>query len=692
MSNRIEPGAKVGSAATVPWWRRPSRIVQTNLRQIDAELDPKRLARQVREFGADVLVFNVGGIYAFYPSELELQERNPYLKGDLLGEMIEAAHAEGVAVCGRFDASKATRKAYETHPEWFVHNAKGQPIEYNGTYQACVNGGWYQDYAPRILREALSRYALDGAFFNMFGYRSSDYSGNYLGICVCENCTRRFREMYGRALPQKESFDDPAYRDYLAFQERTNADLSNLMYRTIKETNAGVAMTGFRHASDLFRHELQRAVDRPQPEWAHQAGEQARWGRMITLDKKVYTSTSANFVDFAWRYAAETGAYHLLRFAQQLAGGATLDYYLMGTFDQPDTKPFEQIKELYHWHKANESSYRDLVLGAKVGLYYSRKSQVYRGATLSGKDNQDGFRGAYRALLDARIPFELVADDHAEKQEFGEVLDKFEVVLMPGVTCISDNEAAALDAYVARGGKLIATGEAALYTEKGVRRETTALTSLPVTRIDCDGKSRRGAYFRKTPKDLDLPHTELLMLDGLYFDAAVKQGVRTRLKLLPPQRFGPPELCFTDAEARDPGVLECDHGKGRTYYLPWLPERQYYRDSLPDIRAVMTQLVLECSPEQPVVLEGRGPAELTIQHSRDGRRTLVHVVNYSGQRNNLYEDPAELHGLRLGVLKGGKARLLVAGRDIAPSTVEHRRTWFDLPPVGTFEALEIVTD
>jgi hypothetical protein len=67
------------------------------------------------------------------------------MKGDALGDAIEAAHAEGIALVGRFDMSKATRLGYEAHPEWFVHNAKGEALEYNGTYQACVNGGWYQD-------------------------------------------------------------------------------------------------------------------------------------------------------------------------------------------------------------------------------------------------------------------------------------------------------------------------------------------------------------------------------------------------------------------------------------------------------------------------------------------------------------------------------------------------------------------
>ena len=158
-------------AATTPaWWQRPYRMVQTNLRQPDALYDQKTLAKETRAFGADVLLYNIGGIYAFYPTKLPLHAVNPYMKGDALGDAIEAAHAEGLSLVGRFDMSKATRIAYEAHPDWFVHNIKGEPLEYNGTYQACVNGGWYQDYALEIISESLGKYDVDGVFFNMFGY------------------------------------------------------------------------------------------------------------------------------------------------------------------------------------------------------------------------------------------------------------------------------------------------------------------------------------------------------------------------------------------------------------------------------------------------------------------------------------------------------------------------------------------
>ncbi|UXN75919.1 hypothetical protein N8D56_27415 (plasmid) [Devosia sp. A8/3-2] len=193
--------------------------------------------------------------------------------------------------------SKATRPGYEAHPDWFVHNAKGEALEYNGTYRACVNGGWYRDYSLQIISESLGKYDVDGVFFNMFGYTNFTYSGHYFGTCVCDNCRRRFQDMYGKPLPAKEDFSDPSYADYLEFKDRTSLELRAKVYKHIKQVAPKVAMTGHRGDSDLIRMETQRAVDRPQPEWPYQAGEQARWGRAYGQGKTV-SSTSANFIDF----------------------------------------------------------------------------------------------------------------------------------------------------------------------------------------------------------------------------------------------------------------------------------------------------------------------------------------------------------------------------------------------------------
>jgi hypothetical protein len=671
-----------------PWYQQPYRMVQTNLRMTDALMDPRAVARQAREFGATVLLFNIGGIFAFYPTELPLHARNPMLKGDLLGEIIEAAHSEGLRLVGRFDLSKSTRKTYEEHPDWFVHNRQGAPIEYNGTYQACVNGGWYQGYAHKIIREALGRYDVDAVFFNMFGYRSSDYSGKYHGICACQNCRDRFRSMYDRELPVREDFSDPSYADYLAFTDSTSIMLGDDIYRTVKSARPSVAVMGQRTTCDLMRMEIQRAVGRPAPEWPYQAGEQARWAAAFGRGK-TFGSTSANFIDYAWRFVAETGACQVLRFAQQLASGAVLDYYLVGTFDQDDEKAFPEVQALFAWHAANVQHYAGLRNAARIGLYQSRKTATYREATLTSAEQTACFRGAYRALVEERLPFDFVPDERMLDDDAMAQLSRYDVIVMPNVACLGDAEAAVLDAWVAAGGTLLATGETGLYDDRGAPRGGFVLDSMPATKVQLARANLR-SYFELVPGEVPSVAARLMMLDGRYFQAETKDGTETLLHLLPEQRFGPPELCYPELGATHPGILVRAHGEGRVIYMPWLPEWHYHRDSLPDHRALITDLVKRHATPQ-LRLEGVGPVELTLQRQADSGELLVHIINYSGQRNNLYEAPVTLTGLRLGIRgASGPAHALVAGVEIESAAPDaDGLSWITLPPVGAFEVVKI---
>jgi len=71
------------------WYEKPFRLVQTNLREIDAiTLDPEEYVSMIKEFGANVALFNVGGIVANYPSELEFEYVNPNLREDMVGKVL----------------------------------------------------------------------------------------------------------------------------------------------------------------------------------------------------------------------------------------------------------------------------------------------------------------------------------------------------------------------------------------------------------------------------------------------------------------------------------------------------------------------------------------------------------------------------------------------------------------------------
>src|SRR5438132_14179208 len=87
------------------WWmREPIRWVQTNLRETDAALDPRTFMGQIADFDANVLLMAMGGISAFYPSQVQYHYASPYIpRGrDTFGEVLAEAHRRGIRVIGRF--------------------------------------------------------------------------------------------------------------------------------------------------------------------------------------------------------------------------------------------------------------------------------------------------------------------------------------------------------------------------------------------------------------------------------------------------------------------------------------------------------------------------------------------------------------------------------------------------------------
>ena len=160
------------------WWKGPLRVIQTNLQVKDTgRMDPEKIAREIEEMSANVLVTNVGGIYAWYPSKVSYHHINEYLPEgrDLLEELVEACHRRGIRVVARFDFSKTDDRTYQERPGWFVREWDRRPQAYGITrpgewsllYTTCINGGYRGDeVAVPVIHEALREYDLDGVFFN----------------------------------------------------------------------------------------------------------------------------------------------------------------------------------------------------------------------------------------------------------------------------------------------------------------------------------------------------------------------------------------------------------------------------------------------------------------------------------------------------------------------------------------------
>lgn len=674
------------------WYEQDYRIVQTNLREIDALQDPREIARAVKDFGGNVIVSNIGGITAFYPTNLEYHYTNPYLKGDFVGEMLEAAHSEGMAYLGRFDMAKGRERAFEAHPDWFSLTREGKPREYNGTYQACPTGEWAQVYAIRILQEALTRYKPDGVFFNGFYFPGVNwYSNADEGICTCDNCRRGFREMFHRDLPVEQEQRDPAWPEYLEFQQRVLKGLLQKVDDATRPLLQGAPVIG---RAVVGRGELQRSVHRSPPEWPYQGGEQSR-SYMAANPGKPWSATSASFVDFPWRKVTETAAYHKLRMAQIMGAGGHLDLYLMGTLaDQAETSWLTPVSDLFHWRQRNSTAYAGMSMNARVGLYDSGATRQLTGAIpffpfeTPWLHYQNGAqRGAYMMFVDSRIAFLMVND--ARLADGTTKLSDLDVLYMPNTLVLTQGEAAAIDGFVKDGGLLIASGKPGSMTGKG-----DALLSVPLQSLPTAAYSERQAAegWSLVPDNGELPRlVGQVPIDGYYYGGTLRPGVRDLVPFGPDRPYGPPELNYAipGAPVRSlPGVAVRRYGRGHAVHIPWHIDWQYFRDGLPVHQQILAELIERYAGPQKFVVEGRGAIEL-MQLGRENGQSLLHIINYSGQRNGRYNEPPLIHGLRLGVEGSvNMARLLVADTTLQ-GTPQADRTWFDLPPLGAFEAIHL---
>src|SRR5688572_10461786 len=100
------------------WWNRaPYRLVQTNLREIDATMDVNAYVQSMVDANVNIVLINVGGIVANYPTKLPFQFRNTFMKGDLVGDLVNGLHSKGIKVIGRFDFSKINETLAAKKPE-----------------------------------------------------------------------------------------------------------------------------------------------------------------------------------------------------------------------------------------------------------------------------------------------------------------------------------------------------------------------------------------------------------------------------------------------------------------------------------------------------------------------------------------------------------------------------------------------
>jgi hypothetical protein len=634
-------------------------MLQTNLREIDATMNLDRYVAEVKDFGADVVLFNVGGIVANYPTDLACHYRNPHMTGDLVAAVLGRLHAEGIRMIGRFDFSKINERFAAEHPEWLYVSEKGEHVNYNGQVHTCVSGGYQQEYMFKILGEAVDRYPLDGVFFNMIGFQRGDYSGNTHGICQCENCKRRFKEFGGMDLPTMGD-GGPAARAYAEFTREMSDRQFRRVNAFLKEKRPDLAICTYTSTGvDVIRKESNSALGRG----AYHDTDKAKW-TMLTCGRRQLANCAVHFIGIPYRHAAVAPSLSARRVWQHMVNGAWLDFYCIGPLQrQEDRTGLGLVRGIYRFHAANERVLAGTAPAGEVGL-------VRRG------DRE--YDGLVQVLSEHHVAYELTKVE-------APMLGRFALVVVPDAGGLGKGEAAVLDAYVAAGGRALLTGgvPGGLACLGRVKRlETQRIEQGGYIRIRPEDKARLG---RPVLDDLDL-----VFLRGTFHAFEPGEGTEGLLRLIPPDMFGPPEKCYYRHVSETPALLVRRHGKGAAACLTFDVGAHYDAQGHPGHAAlVMGAIDGALGLARRVQVTASPLVEINHRADPAGRFEWVSLYNHSGQRGNALHDPVPMAGIgvRFAPRRAVRAvRLLAAGREV-PFQTRDGGIEITLPPLDRYEVV-----
>ena len=654
-----------------PWHRRTLRWGQTNLTEIDpGRIDIEFWRAHWKRTRIQGVVVNAGGIVAFYPTKVPFHHRASGLKDrDLFGELTRAAREDGLAVFARMDSNRAHEDFYRAHPDWFAHDADGKPYVVTDLYVACINGPYYREYLPQVLREIVTNYRPDGVTDNNWNGPQRHQP------CFCANCGKSFRARTGLALPTKVDWDDPNYREWILWNYARRLEIWDEFNRVTRAAGGpdclwvGMMSGSLNYQSKVFRDDRevfrrtglimldhQRRFDNEG--FAHNAETGLRlrsvggWDKLIPESMAMYHLGEHNF-----RLATKPAAEARLWVESGFAGGIQPWWHHLGAV-QEDRRMFDTAEPLWRWHEKHERYLIGRTPIATVGMLWSQRNMDFFGRDDAGALVDDPWNGLSQSLVRARIPAVPVHVDDID-QLTGELGIK--LLVLPNLAALADSQVAAIRRFVAGGGALLATGMSSLCDEAGRVRADFALADLFGASVPREHSwrdpARRAAQAREWSQTyLRLPHdpvqrhetlrgfagTDILAFGGTLEPLEVKLPGGVALNFVPALPLSPPEDVWMRQPATGiPGLICSVNGSARVAYLPADLDRRFARDQLPDHGDLLASLARWClRGNVPIELEAPGLIDCRPWRTHAGE-VVVHLLNLNNA--NAWRTPVHEH-------------------------------------------------
>ena len=578
---------------------------------------------------------------------------HPQLANDMLPRFIELCHEKGIVVLSYYPIifSKPLR---QVHPEWlmqFLDDGRPDP-ENEGWF--CFNSP-FRDWLPGCLHEYMELLDIDGLYFDDINW-GSHADSPYTPSCCCDYCVKLFREETGFEVPRKVDFDSKDFRHFVNWRYEKLTEFLHHLFSSVREKypDAILDMNTYYwpgaewsqgHPLSSFRLEEVGGYSFVECfPYSHRYLRTPSWVAKVLRAAGTPFSLFLNgnqgmrgFSSVPYPEGHGESIFGMIALAHgggtcgaPFGGSSVHGGYLYLTRDG-HKEMFSQIKKRVEYAEGESLKY--LALHCSTQNRDFEPNEICRDPVAShnwsGRLRQKFMFGAYEMLNGSQIPLDFVLDEHL----VGERLEPYQILFLSNSACLSDEQCAAITAFVQKGGRLIATSETSLFDELGYERSNFALADL--LGVDFVGRRNGGeehgvAYVAH--EDWVQNRTgELVCFYGRDLEISLKSGARaicTRSSLSADKDDLKDGLSAYrpggDHDTGQPAVVISEYGKGKVVYVAGDVGGAFMNSPYPPLMRFVVGLVKQTPP--PVEIEGPQALEITAAHRPSGE-LMVHLIN-----------------------------------------------------------------
>ncbi|MFC4007003.1 family 10 glycosylhydrolase [Nonomuraea purpurea] len=686
---------------TSDWPRTATRWTQLTLAEDDpAHLDVGFWTEVMRESRSNAACISAGGYIAYYPTRIPFHYRSSFMGDtDPFGALVEAARGLGMHVMARVDPHAVHADAARAHPEWLACDPQGEPIEhwsYPGIWLTCAFTGYHREFITEVTREIVREYDVDAVFANRWE--------GYGGISYSEEARRSFRDETGFELPKRERDpSDPAWPAYVAWRRRKLSDLVAIWDAAVKDLRPHARfipnLGGFA-ARDLEPELVRRVYPLFVVDKQGRSGIEAPWvaGRVAKRSRGLFPDRPIGLI------ASVGPEHHQHRWKDSVAPPEEVRTWIVDGFAQgafpwftkfnatvSDPRWVPAVVEAFDLHARLEPVLSAMPVTAEVALLDpGRAGKLVPGAAHSFPD-EDGF---YQALVEARIPFELLADQMLTAER----LRPYKVLVLANAEHLGQAQCQAIREYVAQGGGLVAAYQSSLYDEHGEPRANFGLADVfgadLLEPVRGPVKNNYIALTGDHPVNAGFGGAQRIIGGTRLLRVAAGEDTRVPFRFVPDFPDLPMEELYARQAPDAPAVIT-RQGQGRVVYFPFDLGAVFWEALQADHGRLIANAVrwaLGAEPEATV--RGPGLADLAVRKDERGLAvTVVNLTNPMAMRGAIRETiPLPPQTVTVALPPGveeATARLLVADADV-PVVVRDGRAEVELTGMGLIEVVHLI--